>query len=146
VKTPSRSGLRLADRFAAARDLWRTRGVAAAFGALFLDRNSAERLLALPEGERRLTNARHVIELLHDVWASEGITPEGVGAWLARELTVPNTPGRRELRLETDSEAVQILTIHKAKGLQFDVVFCPTLWQSFASQKGPLGISSALGG
>ncbi len=134
----------LADRFAAARDLWRTRGVAAAFGALFLDRNSAERLLALPEGERRLTNARHVIELLHDVWASEGITPEGVGAWLARELTVPNTPGRRELRLETDSEAVQILTIHKAKGLQFDVVFCPTLWQSFASQKGPLGISSAL--
>ncbi len=63
---------------------------------------------------------------------------------MARERVVPNTPGRRELRLETDSEAVQILTIHKAKGLQFDVVFAPTLWGASREQKGPLGVDYAL--
>ena len=134
----------LTDRFAWARDIWRTRGVAAAFGELFVERNSAERLLALPDGERRLTNVRHIVELLHEAWAADGLPPEGVEPWITRERTVPNTPGRRELRLETDSEAVQILTIHKSKGLQFDVVFCPSLWQHYGEREGPLGVSTAL--
>ena len=134
----------LTARFAAARDVWRTRGVAAAFGELFADRGSAERLLALPDGERRLTNVRHIVELFHEAWAIDGMTPEAVAPWVAREQTVPNTPGRRELRLETDSEAVQILTIHKSKGLQFDVVFCPSLWQHYAERKGPLDVLTAL--
>jgi exodeoxyribonuclease V beta subunit len=34
----------------------------------------------------------------------------------------------QQLRLESDARAVQIITIHKSKGLQFDVVFCPFTW------------------
>jgi exodeoxyribonuclease V beta subunit len=134
----------IADRFASARDLWRWRGVAAALGELLAERESAERLLALPDGERRLTNVRHVIELLHEAWVTDGIAPEGFSAWFAGERTVANTPERRELRLETDSEAVQVLTIHKAKGLQFDVVFCPSLWQAYGTRDGPLGVTAVL--
>jgi exodeoxyribonuclease V beta subunit len=134
----------IADRFASARDLWRWRGVAAALGELLAERESAERLLALPDGERRLTNVRHVIELLHEAWVTEGIAPEGFSAWFAAERTVLNTPERRELRLETDSEAVQVLTVHKAKGLQYDVVFCPSLWQAYGPKEGPLGVSAVL--
>ena len=133
----------LTDRFSDAREQWRTRGVAAAIGELLAERQGLERLLALPDGERRLTNVRHVVELVHDAWATEGVAPEEFGAWVAREQTVPNTPGRRELRLETDSEAVQVLTVHKAKGLQFDVVFCPALWQAYEGRKGPLGVHVA---
>lgn len=137
--------LATSELFRAARDTWRTRGVAVAIGELMARRESARRLLALPDGERRLTNVRHVLELWNEAWAEHGITPEGLAPWMARERTVPNTPDRRELRLETDSEAVQILTIHKAKGLQFDVVFCPTLWSISTPQPGPLGVAPALG-
>ena len=135
----------ITDQFASLRDTWRTRGVSAAMADLIASRRSAERLLALPDGERRLTNVRHVVELLHEASAADGISVEAIGAWVARERSVTNTPGRRELRLETDSEAVQILTIHKAKGLEFDVVFCPTLWQAFGNKKGPLGVTAVAG-
>ena len=133
----------ITDRFAALRDLWRTRGVSAALGAVLAECGAAERLLSLPDGERRMTNVRHVIELLHGAAAEDGVTLEGVGAWVARELTVSNTPDRRQQRLETDSEAVQILTVHKAKGLEFDVVFCPTLWSERTPAKGPFNLTPA---
>jgi exodeoxyribonuclease V beta subunit len=134
----------VADSFLRAREQWWKRGVAVSLGQLLAERRSAERLLALPDGERRLTNVRHVLELFHEAWSEDGIAPEGFAAWVAREQTVPNTPERRELRLERDAEAVQLLTIHKCKGLQFDVVFCPTLWQSFSARPGPLGVNFAL--
>lgn len=134
------------DQFAEARAQWRTHGVAVALDQLLLRQHTAERLLALPDGDRRLTNIRHIVELLHDAWATNDLGPGDVGSWLAREQVVPNTPNRRELRLETDSEAVQILTIHKAKGLQFDIVFCPTLWDGREKKtgNGPLGVTLAL--
>jgi len=133
----------LTNRLAAAREEWRVRGVAAAFGELLAERAGLERLLALPDGERRLTNVRHVLELFHEAWASEGVSPEEFHAWVARERTVANTPDRRELRLETDSEAVQVMTIHKAKGLEFDVVFCPALWQAYKERETALGVHSS---
>ncbi len=130
--------------FSSARDAWRARGVAVAIGELLSKRNTSTRLLALPDGERRLTNVRHIMELWHDAWAIDGTAPEAMAIWMARERLVPNTPDRRELRLETDSEAVQILTIHKSKGLQFDVVFCPSLWSTHTTSKGPLGVTPVL--
>lgn len=136
----------VSERFAKARDQWRTRGVAVAVDELLALQHTAVRFLVLPNGERRLTNLRHIVELLNEAWAVDNIGPGDVAAWIAREQTVPNTPNRRELRLETDSEAVQILTIHKAKGLEFDIVFCPTLWDARAqkSETGPLDINWAL--
>ena len=132
---------RITTQFAMLRDLWRSRGVSAALGALLTDRTTAGRLLSLPDGERRLTNVRHVIELLHEAAANEGLVADTVGEWVARELSVQNTPERRMQRLETDSEAVQILSMHKAKGLEFDVVFCPTLYDETTLRTGPFGLT-----
>ncbi len=132
---------RITTQFAVLRDLWRSRGVSAALGALLADRDTTGRLLALPDGERRLTNVRHVIELLHDAAVNDGVVAETVGEWVARELSVQNTPERRMQRLETDSEAVQLLSMHKAKGLEFDVVFCPTLHDETTLRAGPFGLT-----
>ena len=55
---------------------------------------------------------------------------EGVCAWLAEQRN-PESPAREEeheLRLESDDNAVRIVTIHKSKGLEYPVVFCPFLW------------------
>lgn len=136
----------ITDRLTEVRELWRHRGIPAALGDLLVERNTVERLLALADGERRLTNVRHVVELLHEAAAIEAVSVDGVGAWIAAERQVTSTPARRELHLESDTEAVQVLTIHKAKGLQFDVVFCPTLWNARgASKAGPLGMTPAAG-
>ena len=34
----------------------------------------------------------------------------------------------RTRRLESDAEAVQVITIHRSKGLEFPVVLCPFMW------------------
>ncbi len=39
-------------------------------------------------------------------------------------------------RLESDDEAVQVLTIHRSKGLEFPVVYYPFLWEPFPERKG----------
>ena len=39
-----------------------------------------------------------------------------------------SSPDERLLRLEADATAVQVVTVHRAKGLEFDFVFCPYLW------------------
>ncbi len=129
-------------QFAELREVWRTRGVSAALGALLAERHATERLLALPDGERRLTNVRHLIELLHSAAADEGVVAESVGQWVGRETSVQNTPERRMQRLETDAAAVQILSIHKAKGLEFDVVFCPTLYDQTTLRAGPFDLTA----
>jgi len=45
-------------------------------------------------------------------------------------------------RLETDAAAVQILSMHKAKGLEFDVVFCPTLYDDTTLRAGPFDLTA----
>jgi exodeoxyribonuclease V beta subunit len=53
-------------------------------------------------------------------------------AWLrARvlEATTDNNDEERSRRLESDAEAVQVLTMHRSKGLEFPVVYYPDLWE-----------------
>ena len=92
---------------------------------------ATERLLAHEDGERRVTNLRHAVELLHTAASEERLSPEGMLLWIANtRATGEEQAERTELRLESDADAVQIATIHKSKGLEYDVVFCPTLWAS----------------
>jgi len=53
----------------------------------------------------------------------------GLLKWLFNQKD-PDTPRQEvhQLRLESDAEAVKIITIHKSKGLEFPVVFCPFGW------------------
>ena len=43
-----------------------------------------------------------------------------------------------QLRLESDRNLVQIVTIHKSKGLEYPIVFCPFLWDGHPGPAGDL--------
>ena len=124
------------------RQRWLDHGVAALWDAWSRATGLATRLLAYPDGERRLTNLRHAIDLLHEAASTQRLNPEGLVQWLSRErqeaAAEQVTAETAELRLETDADAVQIVTIHKSKGLEYDVVFLPTLWNGRLGKPGPV--------
>lgn len=84
---------------------------------------TAERLLPQANGERTLTNYRHLLELLHGA-ARIIPTPAGLAAWLSAEAKRPVSDFNRE-RLESDANLVLVETIHSSKGLQYPIVFLP---------------------
>ncbi|TDR76679.1 exodeoxyribonuclease V subunit beta [Paludibacterium purpuratum] len=106
---------------------WRQQGMMAAWRHFLARRTVAERLLPLPDGERRLTNLSHLAELLQNASEEQqGMLP--LLDWF--ELQVNGEQGGEAalLRLESDASLVKIATVHSAKGLQYPVVFCPFLW------------------
>lgn len=112
------------ERFFGYRELWEKRGVMAATRRLFADFQTRKRLVGLPGGERRMTNVLHCLELLHARERDGDLSMHLLLTWFARQLD-NNTAEEAQLRLDTDRDAVQIVTIHKSKGLQYPVVFCP---------------------
>jgi exodeoxyribonuclease V beta subunit len=97
----------------------------ALFRRIVEDSRFAERALVLGSGERALTNTWHVIELLlAEVARSRSDLHELVGQlrrWIADDTGHPDE--RDVQRAETDADAVRVLTIHKAKGLEAPYVF-----------------------
>ncbi|MBB6342751.1 exodeoxyribonuclease V beta subunit [Pseudomonas fluvialis] len=107
--------------------LWQQQGFLRAFRAWLDQEGVAGRLLALVDGERRLTNLLHLAELLQ---AQSLLRPglEPLLAWFAAQRAADSHGEDALLRLESDAERVQIVTIHTSKGLEYPLVFCPCLW------------------
>lgn len=107
------------------RKIWHRRGVLAMLRALLHRRNLASSLLASPYGERRLTNFLHLGELLQQV-SSELDGEYALLRWLGEAVSRPNGQDAEQvLRLESERKLVQIVTIHKSKGLEYPLVFLP---------------------
>ena len=86
---------------------------------------NAERLLAFDDGERRLTNTLQLGELLQEADA-RSLGMHGLVDWLRTHIADADPNDEQQLlRLESDARRVQILTLHKAKGLEFPLVFLP---------------------
>ncbi len=83
--------------------------------------------------ERQLTNLHHLIELIQQAVIDNHLGMNKTLDWL--RLTITRTSGNsgsgdeQQLRLESDEDAVQIVTMHRSKGLEYSIVFCPSLWQ-----------------
>ena len=118
-------------RFDRWRRLWLRGGFVPMVEQAMYELGVVRRFLAMPAGERRLTNFRQLFELLHDAEHGARLSPEGLFEWLQHERTHKDELDYtlRELRLESDGDAVQILTAHGSKGLQYEVVFCPFSWE-----------------
>ncbi|WP_336920953.1 UvrD-helicase domain-containing protein [Aquipuribacter sp. SD81] len=111
------------------------RGVAALFERVQVDLRVQERLLAQPDGERVLTDLRHVAEVLHEESLGGDLGLTALASWLCRRRTERSDGTvERSRRLETDADAVQVLTSHTSKGLEFPVVLAPSLWNHWTGR------------
>ncbi|MEV0889931.1 UvrD-helicase domain-containing protein [Promicromonospora sp. NPDC050262] len=110
--------------------LLRHRGVAALLEAAE-ERGLSSRVLARAEGERLLTDVRHLGQLLHEVSVAESLGLTALLAWFRDERRRTGT-AERPRRLDSDAAAVQIVTVHGSKGLQYPVVYLPFGYDNYA--------------
>jgi exodeoxyribonuclease V beta subunit len=112
-----------------------TRGVAALQETIMSSQQLPARLLSEPDGERRLTDLRHIGETLHSAATADGLGITALVAWLRKRMEEADdlTDGveERSRRLDSDADAVQVVTIHRSKGLQFPLVYVPFGWDLF---------------
>ncbi|MDA1161893.1 MAG: exodeoxyribonuclease V subunit beta [Planctomycetota bacterium] len=109
--------------------LWQRDGFIVMWRRLLGDEDTIARLAGEITGERQITNYLHLGELLHRQATTSHSGPDELLRWFEQTLSQGSTGDEEALlRLETDSAAVQLCTIHKSKGLEYSIVYCPALW------------------
>lgn len=117
-------------RFLQYRSQWQQEGVMAMMRQLMHDYSVHQHIAHFTDFERQVTNLYHLIELLQDVALKERLGLLKSLYWLqtAIQESTDKIGDGSELRLESDEDAVKIVTIHSSKGLEYPIVFCPDLW------------------
>ena len=131
----------IAERFAEYARIWAQSGFGLAFESWRRSEAVTARLLGLQDGERRLTNWLHLAELLQRVEHDLTVSRIGLVAWLERAIAASDARGEFAsdaslLRLERDDQAVSLVTLHRSKGLEYEFVYLPSLWEE-PSARGP---------
>lgn len=88
-----------------------------------------ERLVAGREGERQETDFTHIVELLHVETNGKGCAASSLLDVMERLGDLEDMNETVSRRVESDRDAVQIMTVHASKGLEFPVVVVADLWK-----------------
>jgi exodeoxyribonuclease V beta subunit len=120
--------------------VWQRHGFIRMFRDLMNGENLVTRLMAYPDGERRITNLLHLAEVLNEAAVSRKLGMSRLLKWFSEQIATKIAPVEaHQLRLESDEQAVKLVTMHMSKGLEYSVVFCPFTWSgSVLWRKGDL--------
>ena len=119
------------NRFQDYLQCWQRQGLMAMMQQLLRREQVELHLSGLPQAERALTNIHHLIECVQQAAIDEHLAINKTLDWLRRAIQQAqrDSGDERQLRLESDEDAVKIVTLHSAKGLEYPLVFCPDLWK-----------------
>ncbi len=118
----------LQGRFYEYHQRWHQQGVLAMMSYFLATEDVLVKIAGTPLAERAIANIFHLLELIEEQESLENLGMSRILQWLL-QMTKDDTAGdNTELLLESDEEAVRIVTMHGAKGLEYPVVFCPYLW------------------
>ena len=112
-------------KFIELNECWYSKGTSAFMVLMMKMFSLKEKLTVKSGGDRALSNYIQLGDLLAAAELSYKLPPRGVLKFL-QEKIAGNSDDNSEI-LESDREAVHLLTVHKSKGLQFPVVFLPQL-------------------
>ncbi|MGA1868919.1 MAG: exodeoxyribonuclease V subunit beta [bacterium] len=116
--------------------LWTLKGFMTMARSFMTREGVRSTLLSYQDGERRLTNLLHCLEVLHQASLENKCGIEGLLKWFVRKIEEHPETEEYQIRLETDEKAVKLITIHKSKGLEYSIVFCPYCWGRSTIDKG----------
>jgi exodeoxyribonuclease V beta subunit len=111
-------------------NILRRSGVAAMSSAILRDVNVARSLTSTSDAERYLADFAHVMDLLHEYSKGRPCSAAHALEVFGQLQTIEDLSEVVSRRVESDSAAVQIMTVHSAKGLQFPVVVVADLWKA----------------
>ncbi len=109
---------------------WLHKGILSMFFKLMDDQQTLQKSLSYMDGERKMTNWMHIVELLQQQSNKHASFSQALH-WLVQQREQVKDGvniEEHQLRLESDSDLVRIVTIHKSKGLQYPIVFIPFMW------------------
>ena len=116
---------RWADSFVQYQQTWQRQGILVMLHQILLEQGISERLLSQATGERDLTDFLHLAEILQQA-ATLHESEAALLSWFEKQI---QGEGRQEaqIRLESERQLVKIVSIHKSKGLEYDLVWLPFL-------------------
>ncbi|MDH5572718.1 MAG: exodeoxyribonuclease V subunit beta, partial [Gammaproteobacteria bacterium] len=114
------------DKVSSLHAVWQRKGFMPMFQRMLVYLNIEENMGGQSNAERKLTNLLHLGELIQK---NSKMHPgmDALYNWF-RQQREEEASDETQLRLETDEDLVQIVTIHSSKGLEYPVVFVPYLW------------------
>ncbi len=116
-------------RFQDYHERWQKKGFMAMMLRFLSQENVRVHISQTQGAERQITNLHHLLELVQQASLDEHLGLHKSISWLRTEITAENNAGdEQQLRLESDADAVRIVTMHRSKGLEYPIVFCPYLW------------------
>jgi exodeoxyribonuclease V beta subunit len=122
---------RLHEQLSMWADILASHGVAPFVRRVMADSGVVPRLLRQDEGDRRVTDLEHIGELLHALSPPRPSAP-GLSALLVHEpegeADADTNNDVTARRIESEDDAVKIMTVWVSKGLEFPIVCVPTMW------------------